>query len=152
MVIEIKRVSHTNRCTIGEVWVDGVFECYSLEDSVREVPLKPVSEWKIAGQTAIPAGTYDVVIDFSNRFHRLMPHILNVPGFTGVRIHSGNTDKDTEGCILIGQEKTSDYIGHSKAAFDTFFPQLQDALQAGQTATVTVTNEKVQSVARSAVV
>lgn len=141
MVIEVKRKSHTNRSTIGEVWLNGVFECYSLEDCVREVPGKPVTQWKIAGQTAIPVGTYDVVIDFSNRFQRLMPHILDVPGFTGVRIHSGNTDKDTEGCILVGQEKTTDFIGHSKLAFDSLFSQLQDAIAKGETVTVTVTNE-----------
>jgi hypothetical protein len=141
MVIEVRRVAHTNRSTIGEMWIDGVFEAYTLEDCVREVPLKPVAEWKIPGQTAIPAGTYDVVIDFSNRFQRRMPHILDVPGFTGVRIHAGNTDKDTEGCILLGQEKGTDFIGHSKAAFDTFFQQLQDAIDANQPVTVTVTNE-----------
>jgi hypothetical protein len=141
MVIEVKRVAHTNRSTIGEMWIDGVFEAYTLEDCVREDPLKSISEWKIPGQTAIPAGTYDVVIDFSNRFQRLMPHILDVPGFSGVRIHAGNTDKDTEGCILIGQEKGTDFIGHSKAAFDTFFQQLHDAIEASQPVTVTVTNE-----------
>jgi hypothetical protein len=128
------------------MWIDGVFEAYTLEDCVREDPLKPVSEWKVPGQTAIPAGTYDVTIDFSNRFQRLMPHVLSVPGFTGVRIHAGNTDKDTEGCILLGQEKGTDFIGHSKAAFDTFFQQLQDAINADQSVTVTVTNEATKTV------
>src|SRR5512146_2230440 len=127
MVIQVKRNTYTNASTIGEMWIDGEFACYTLEDEMREQLGVPVAQWKIPHETAIPVGTYDVVIDLSTRFHRLMPHVLNVPGFSGIRIHSGNTDKDTEGCILVGEEKTSDFIGHSKLAFDSFFSRLQDA-------------------------
>lgn len=141
MVIEVKRKTFTNLSTVGEMWVDGEFECYTLEDEMREIEGVPVTQWKVQDKTAIPVGTYDVIIDHSARFQRLMPHVLDVPGFTGIRIHSGNTDKDTDGCILLGQEKTSDFIGHSKLAFDSFFLQLQDALARGETATLTVRNE-----------
>jgi hypothetical protein len=73
-------------------------------------------------------GSYEVVIDDSSRFKSLMPHILNVPNFEGIRIHSGNTDKDTEGCILLGTTWAGgDFIGNSRVAFANFFTQLRDA-------------------------
>jgi hypothetical protein len=77
--------------------------------------------------TAIPAGTYEVVINFSERFRRPLPLLLNVPNFTGVRIHPGNTDEDTEGCILVGKAKQPDLIGESRVAFEGLFTKLQDA-------------------------
>ena len=118
--------------TLGDLEIDGVFECHTLEDKVREVVGEPVALWKIGGETAIPAGRYRVIIDFSNRFQRLMPHVLEVPGFEGVRIHKGNTAADTEGCILVGKvESGSTAIAQSGVAFDAFFPKLQAALSAG---------------------
>ena len=113
---------------------------YTLEDAVREIPGVPVSEYKIKGRTAIPVGSYDLVITYSNRFKRLMPHILNVPGFTGVRIHAGNTHEDTEGCVLVGTGYAEakpladgfDFrLQNSRSAFDAFFHMLSKALEAG---------------------
>jgi hypothetical protein len=138
MDIQVRRTTFTNLSTVGEMWIDGQFECYTLEDCTRQVLGQPVAAWKIANSTAIPIGQYTVTIDQSARFGQLMPHVLNVPGFEGVRIHWGNTDKDTEGCILVGQEKTTDFIGHSRAAFAEFFPKLQAAMSDGG-ATITVT-------------
>jgi hypothetical protein len=97
MEILTQREPSTLNSTAGTLIVDGVVECFTLADVVREMPGKPVSTWKLAGKTAIPTGAYQVIIDFSNRFQRPMPHVLNVPGFDGVRIHSGNTAADTEG-------------------------------------------------------
>lgn len=77
-------------------------ELFTLEDAVREQPGMEVSRWKLAAMTAIPTGRYRVIIDFSHRFNKDMPHILNVSGFDGVRIHSGNSPADTEGCLLVG--------------------------------------------------
>ena len=116
----------------------GKFQCYTLEDAVREIPGAPVSEYKIKGRTAIPVGSYDLVIDYSNRFKRLMPLLVGVPGFSGVRIHAGNTHEDTEGCILVGN-RFETYDGHSidwiikesRRAFDAFFSLLSKALEAG---------------------
>lgn len=136
MDIQIKRTAYTNLSTMGEMWIDGQFECYTLEDATRQILGRPVAEWKIVNQTAIPIGTYTLTIDQSTRFGRLMPHILNVPGFSGIRIHAGNTAKDTEGCILVGQEKTSDFIGHSKAAFAELYPKLEAGVTTGATVTV----------------
>lgn len=108
--------------TIGELFVDEVFECFTLEDIIR-----PVGE-KVFGETAIPSGSYKVVIDWSDHFQRNMPHILDVPGFDGVRIHSGNTPADTEGCILVGQTRDLDNadIGFSRLAYEHLFRKLQD--------------------------
>lgn len=126
MRLDLKRTVFTKQSTIGELSVDGVFECYVLEDVVR----KP-DEVKEFGKTAISAGSYRVIVDMSNRFRRLMPLLVNVPGFAGVRIHSGNTAADTEGCLLLGLDKKTDFVGRSRDAFSRFFPRLQDAVAAG---------------------
>ncbi len=109
MEIEIKRTDFSPLSTIGEMYINGKFFCYTLEDKVRDV--------KIKGITAIPAGEYGVILTVSARFGVLMPLLLNVKGFDGVRIHNGNTDKDTEGCILVGKTKGKDFIGSSRTAF-----------------------------------
>ena len=125
--------------TIGDLAIDGQHECVTLEDCVREVAGRPVSTWKIPGKTAIPVGRYRVVIDFSNRFQRLMPHVLDVPGFTGIRIHKGNTDRDTEGCILLGLIVASpSMIQQSTLAFNIFFTKLQAALDSGSEVWITI--------------
>ncbi len=139
MHILLTRTNKNEQATLGDLSIDGRPECHTLEDRVREVSGQPVASWKVQGATAIPIGTYQVVIDFSNRFQRLMPHLLDVPGFTGIRIHKGNTDKDTEGCILLGMiEDGADHISQSTVAFDAFFPKLQDALAGEQEVYITV--------------
>ncbi|HSY50387.1 MAG TPA: DUF5675 family protein [Thermoanaerobaculia bacterium] len=132
MQLHLKRTTPTSKSTIGELSIDGAFECYVLEDVVRPAGVK------VDGETAIPAGTYNVIIDYSNRFARQMPHILDVPNFQGIRIHSGNTAVDTEGCLLLGQTKDVDFVGESKAAFAAFFPKLEAALSGGQQVTITI--------------
>jgi hypothetical protein len=119
MVIKIKRLHKTDNSTIGELTIDGKFECYTLEDREREV--------KIKSETAIPKGTYKVIINQSNRFKKLLPLLLNVPNFEGVRIHPGNTNHDTEGCILVGRTRSKDFIGQSRKAFATLFAKMKEA-------------------------
>jgi hypothetical protein len=113
--------------TIGTLSVDGVFECFTCEDQVREVAGRPVSEWKVDKRTAIGVGIYEVVIDFSTRFKRNMPHVLNVLGFLGIRIHPGNTEFDTEGCILVGTTRGKAAVYNSRAAFVVLFAKLTAA-------------------------
>lgn len=127
MELKVTRQPSNLGATVGTLYVDGMEECFTLEDEVREIAEQPVSSWKIANSTAIPRGRYKVIIDFSNRFKKPLPHLLDVPGFTGVRIHSGNTAADTEGCILIGQTKSISSVLNSRAAFDKLFPKLQAA-------------------------
>ena len=131
-LLTLKRRWFTEESTIGDLYIDGVRECFTLEDCVREKPDVPVTEWKIPGKTAIPYGSYDVIIDMSNRFKRRMPHILSVPGFDGVRIHILNIATETEGCVGVGQGRTIDKVFHSKLAFDAFFAKLDAALETGQ--------------------
>ena len=119
MVITVKRLYKTDNSVIGEMLIDGVFECFTLEDAERPV--------KIKGETAIPKGTYRVIINESNRFKRLLPLLIDVPNFEGVRIHSGNSNHDTEGCILVGQTRNKNYIGQSRKAFDKLFKKMQAA-------------------------
>lgn len=119
MELTLTREPSTAHSTPGSLLVDGVFECYTLEDVVRDK--------KIHGETAIPAGTYKVIIDMSNRFKRLLPLVVDVPGFAGIRIHPGNTDKDTEGCILVGTSRSKDFVGNSRVAFDALFKKMQAA-------------------------
>ena len=119
MVITIKRLYKTETSTIGELLVDGIWECFTLEDTERAI--------KIKGETAIPKGTYRIIINESNRFKRLLPLLIDVPNFEGVRIHSGNSNHDTEGCILVGQTRNKNYIGQSRKAFDKLFKKMQAA-------------------------
>ena len=117
MKIQIKRLHKTENSTIGEMTIDGKFECYTLEDKERDV--------KIKSETAIPKGTYKVIINQSNRFKKLMPLLLNVPNFEGVRIHPGNSNHDTEGCILVGQCRSVDYITKSRKAYEILFAKMK---------------------------
>ena len=122
--------------TGGELFVDGIFECFTLEDRVRKGP-------KVPGSTAIPEGTYDVIITPSARFKRDMPLVCAVPGFSGVRIHPGNTSEDTEGCILVGQTRGEDCIGGSRLAYGLLFAKMKTALGARMKTTLTITHEEV---------
>ena len=142
MLLTLHRTKFGPNSTLGNLFVnapDRQYVFYALEDAVREIPGVPVSEWKIKGRTAIPGGSYDLVITYSNRFKRLMPLLVDVPGFEGVRIHAGNTHEDTEGCVLLGNhyfmgplpDPRDFIIQESRAAFDAFFPLLSKALEAG---------------------
>lgn len=121
MKLTLKRSVLTQYSTIGDLFIDGRRECFTLEDVVREDGVK------IYGETAIPAGTYEVQLTMSPRFKRVLPLLLDVRNYVGVRIHPGNTAADTEGCILVGQTKAKDFIGNSRAAFDALFSKLEAA-------------------------
>lgn len=131
MRLRLVREPSAGGATIGALYVNGVFECWSLEDVIREVPGQPVAEWKVATKTAIPAGVYRVIITFSNRFKRLLPLLVNVSGFSGIRIHPGNTAADTDGCVLVGQDRGPARVGVSRVAFEVLMEKLVPAVDAG---------------------
>lgn len=124
---KIKRKTYTNKSTIGELSYNGVFICYTLEDKTRKL-----NEAKVYGKTAIPAGRYQLIIDHSNAFHKDMPHILDVPGFEGVRLHAGNTEIDSLGCPLLGLNKGADSIWGCADAVKKFTNLLVKALAQGK--------------------
>lgn len=117
-------------CTQGKLYVDGEYQCETLEDVVRGE--------KMPGDTAIPSGSYKVIVNHSNRFKRDLPLMLNVPDFEGVRIHSGNTAEDTEGCILVGRKRVPGAIQESRLAFDPLFAKIEGAIAAGEEVTITI--------------
>jgi hypothetical protein len=136
MEITVTRKIFTDICTIGDLEINGKFESFVLEDMDRK--LEDGNE-KIKGLTAIPRGLYKVVIDFSSRFKRPMPHILDVPGFEGIRIHCGNTAANTEGCLLLGRSIAgANVIGDSRDAYAAFFEKLKASIDAGEEVTLEV--------------
>jgi hypothetical protein len=118
MELTLKRTTLTPEFTLGELFIDGAFFCYTVEDTVR-------TGEKIFGKTAIPYGHYKVILNMSNHFKKVMPLLLDVPQFEGVRIHSGNTANDSEGCIIIGLERTKDGVGVSRIAFTKLMERLK---------------------------
>jgi len=135
MELKIVRQSKTPTTTIGSLYIDGSKLCDTLEDTNRgltsTMTLDEIQKIKVQNRTCIPTGRYEIIIDISNRFKKLMPHILDVPGFGGIRIHSGNTSIDTDGCILLGTKIDSETVGSSRDAFAKFFPKLQEGLKQG---------------------
>ncbi len=123
MLIKITRKFFTNKSTIGIVSVDGVKCGFSLEDVARPDGVK------VYGETAIPTGEYDLTIDYSTKFKRLMPHILNVPNFEGVRIHAGNRPDQTEGCVLVGLKMCSDMIYDCATTYNYIYGSIDQALK-----------------------
>lgn len=120
MILTLVR-QHTNDLrTMGELLVDGVFQCYTLEDPVRAPGIK------IPGETAIPAGDYHIEINVSPRFGVRLPLLLDVPGFEGVRIHAGNSEADTHGCILVGADRTENRLVASRVALSALMQKLPD--------------------------
>ena len=117
MELELRRETKTPASTIGRLLVNGVFQCWTLEDAVRDGP-------KVPGATAIPAGQYKVEVTWSPRFQQMMPLVEDVPGYSGIRIHPGNTDKDTEGCILVGVTRGQDRIYQSQQAYHDLLNRL----------------------------
>jgi hypothetical protein len=129
-LIVIRRI-FTKLSTIGDLLIDGEFYCHTLEDTCRQD--SPNGKFrKVKGETAIPYGRYEVIINWSNRFQREMPLLLNVPYYTGIRIHAGNTEKDTEGCLLVGKTKGDNWIGNSKSTFNSLMQILRNALKKGK--------------------
>lgn len=124
--------------TVGELLLNGRHICWTCEDAVREIPGRPVSEWKIKGETAIPVGRYKIERTWSPRFSMMMPQLIDVPGFEGIRIHPGNTTDDTEGCILPGMEWRENGVGSSQLAYREILKWLEAIESQGLDAWITI--------------
>ncbi len=131
MTLDVQRRWPAADCTIGELSLNGRWTAYTLEDVIREGP-------KVQGATAIPAGRYRVTITQSTRFGRMLPLLVDVPGFSGVRIHSGNRAEDTAGCLLVGLSHDAHHVWQSRMAMNILQPQIADALVHGQEVWITI--------------
>jgi len=125
MKLLLKRVALKDHYTIGKLYIDNEYFCNTLEDTTRDLNKDGVDEVKIYGETSIPYGVYPIVFRVSPSFHRTMPYLENIKGFTNVMIHYGNTDKDTLGCILVGKNNQVGRINESKVTFEELFNKIQ---------------------------
>ena len=130
MKIKLVRIALKDTYTIGKLYVDGVYFCDTIEDKDRglddSMTVSEILKRKIKGQTAIPTGHYKIEITYSPKYKRMMPLILNVKGYSGIRIHSGNTSKDTEGCLIVGKNTKVGMVTDSRNTYQRLFGILQN--------------------------
>ena len=124
MKVLVKRIYKGDTYTIGRMFIDGQYVCDTLEDPVR---ILNEYEDKVYGKTAIPEGVYQVKLTYSPRFKTILPEILNVQFFSGIRIHAGNTAEDSEGCILVGENKVKGKVINSKKTLEKLMKILKSA-------------------------
>ena len=134
MELRLKRIAKKDTYTIGRLFIDGEYFCDTLEDKVRDLS----KEAKVKGHTAIPTGRYRVYLTYSPRFKRILPLLEDVPQFTGVRIHRGNTAKDTEGCILVGFNREVGKVLDSAVTEQRLMAVLQNAVNKGEQIFITI--------------
>jgi len=149
MEIKLKRTEFTDTSTIGELSINGVFECFVLEDKDRgltqSMSLAESVATKVHGKTAIPYGTFKIVVTKSERFSKMkgkpvyLPLLLNVPNYAGVRIHTGNKPEDTEGCLLPARKKGKNVVSESTLAFTRLNDKINLAIKAGEVVTIEIT-------------
>jgi len=124
MKLLLNRFLFNENCTIGHFYINQLYFCDVLEDKYRGDNL--YENKKVYGKTAIPCGIYKVILTKSNRFGIITPEILKVPFFEGIRIHSGNTDKDTDGCLLVGKKLPEiNFIKDSRKTFKELMAKLK---------------------------
>ena len=152
MRLTVKRIKSDAESTLGELYVDGVLECYTLEDEYRAQ--------KVAGETRIPAGAYKLRLrteggkhevykqKFKHQpgFHKGMLELKDVPGFKYILIHIGNSHDDSDGCLLVGQRHTivegHYYVTQSRAAYEKLYPKVRDAILRGEGASIEIAGDE----------
>lgn len=143
MELTLKRETFTDESTIGSLYIDGVFECFILEDKDRgltdTMPLAEIVAKKIYGLTAIPYGRYEVDWTLSNRFKIFMPILKNVKGYEGIRIHKGNTQIDSLGCLICGTRKKNNMVTESTLATNKLYNKIESAKKQGKKIFITIT-------------
>lgn len=142
MEIQVSRIARKDGYTIGRMSLNGVYFCDTLEDTDRglnaTMAVDEILAKKIKAQTAIPTGKYDVILTFSPRFKRVLPLLLSVKGYEGVRIHAGNTNKDTEGCLLVGENKAKGQVLNSRATLEKLMSVLLDCEKRKEKISITI--------------
>lgn len=149
MELKLIRKEFTEDSTIGELFVNGIFECFILEDKDRglkdTMSIDEINAHKVFGKTCIPYGGYKILVTKSERFSKLkgkpvyLPILLNVKGYEGVRIHVGNKPEDTEGCLLPCSKKAKNMGLGSTLAFNQLNDKINNALKIGESVTIKIT-------------
>jgi len=132
MELLVKRIYLAPDYTIGKLSINGVYFCDTLEDTNRDINKDGKfdnNEAKVFSKTCIPFGKYEVTMTYSNHFKRVLPLLINVPSFAGVRIHSGNDAEDTEGCILVGNNTAKGKLTTSRVASDKLNQLITEAIK-----------------------
>ncbi|MDR2651438.1 MAG: DUF5675 family protein [Prevotellaceae bacterium] len=146
MELTLKRIAKKEKYTIGRLYIDGKYFCDTLEDTDRglnqDMQLEHIKKIKIAGETAIPAGVYEVDMNTVSPKYKdraqykfcggKLPRLVNVKGYTGILIHIGNYPKDTDGCILIGKNSVAGAVMDSTKTFNEFYPILRASADKGE--------------------
>ena len=143
MYIQVFRVRFHETRTVGQLYIDGELFCFTLEDKMREVEGQPVQKWKVQDETAIPTGTYELTLEDSPRFGTDTPTLQRVPGFDYIRIHSGNTEEHTEGCLILGYKLNDNgtiKFGTTRPAVVELKKRIKKALQEGQKCYIEIKN------------
>ncbi|WP_314815355.1 DUF5675 family protein [Hoylesella nanceiensis] len=142
MEIQVNRIARKDGYTIGRMSLNGVYFCDTLEDTDRglnsTMSVGEILSKKRKGITAIPTGKYDVILSFSPRFKRVLPLLLSVKGYEGVRIHAGNTAEDTEGCLLVGENKIKGQVLNSRATLEKLMSVLLDCEKRKEKISITI--------------
>lgn len=124
MTIKIVRDTFSQTSSIGKLYINDIYFCETLEDFDRALTnilsLEDIKRIKLFGKTAIPYGKYEMIVSYSSKFKKYLPLLLNVPGFSGIRVHAGNTAVDTDGCILLGETREADKILNSRKVMTKF--------------------------------
>lgn len=128
MRLTLKRIANKKDYCIGKLYINGKYFCDTLEDVDRglddSMTEEEIKQLKVKGQTAIPVGIYTVLLTYSPKYKKVMPLINNVKGYSGIRIHSGNSSKDTEGCLLVGKNTVVGRLTDSRNTYNALFKRL----------------------------
>ena len=132
MKLTLNRKFGGSTYTIGDLSINGKFFCNTIEDTVRELPAVCPNtpngctcKEKIYARTAIPAGTYKVTFQYSPKYKKKMPYLHDVPHFLGILIHSGNTESDSAGCIIVGNNTVKGKVLESRTTFQKLYSILE---------------------------
>lgn len=135
MKLTLKRIALRPTYTIGKLYIDDVYFCDTIEDTVRDLNKNGKfdnGEKKVHSKTAIPYGIYEIKWTYSPRFKKYTPQLMNVPSFEGIRIHTGNTSADTEGCLILGKNKQVGKVLNSRDTINKFYPIIKEACSNGK--------------------
>lgn len=141
MKLELKRIALKPNYTIGKLFINGTYYCDTIEDKVIDLNKNGKFDdglTKVMHQTAIPYGTFKVVVNHSPKFNRELPRLLDVPYFEGILMHNGSDQNSSSGCIIVGENKTVGKVTNSTFYMNNLTARIKDAQNKGETTTITI--------------